>query len=225
MTRYRALGAVLLLLLACSCGTRPRPRPSEDMSGFLDDYSLLREGGPGDVALVYRNPKADWTEYHAVLLEPVTLWRSGRGSLDPVPEDDLLRLIGAFENALRRRLGEGFRLVDEPGPGVMRIRLAITEARASDPILDVLRARSAPMAPPPDGPIDPELRRFIEAAAIEGEIRDARTNELLAAGVDRRRREGAFPIDTWVAIDRALDFWADRLCTRLERRTRTDRKA
>jgi hypothetical protein len=188
------------------------------MSGFLDDYSFLREGAPGDVMLVYRNPNADWTRYDKVLLEPVTLWRSGRNSLDPVPEEDLLRLVSALENALRQQLGAGFRLVDQPGPGVMRIRLAITEARASDPILDVLRARSTPLPPPSVGPIDPELRRFIERAAIEGEIRDAQTDELLAAGVDRRR-EGAPPIDTWAAIDRALDSWAERLCARLERRT------
>src|SRR5262245_27466715 len=221
--RWGALSAVLLLLLAYGCAPRHTPHPSQDMSGFLDDYSLLREGAPGDVALVYRNPKTDWTRYHKVLLEPVTLWRSGRKSLDPVPENDLLRLVSTFENALRRHLGEGFPLVDQPGPGVMRIRLAITEAHATDPILDVLRAHSAPLSPPPGGPIDPELRRFIEAAAIEGEIRDAQTGELLAAGVDRRRREGAPPIDTWAAIDRALDLWTERLCTRLERRTHPSR--
>jgi hypothetical protein len=193
------------------------------MSGFLDDYSVLREGAPGQVALVYLNPKADWARYDKVLLEPVTLWRSGRHSLDPVPEDDLLRLVSALENALRQHLGAGYRLVDQPGPGVMRIRLAITEARASDPVLDVLRARSTPLPPPPAGPIDPELRRFIERAAIEGEIRDAQTNELLAAGVDRRR-EGAAPIDTWAAIHSAIDSWAARLCARLERRTQGEQR-
>jgi Protein of unknown function (DUF3313) len=127
--------------------------------------------------------------------------------------------VSAFQNALRQQLGAGFRLVDQPGPGVMRIRLAITDARASDPILDVLRARGTRLPPPSSGPIDPELHRFIEAAAIEGEIRDAQTGELLAAGVDRRRREGAPPIDTWAAIQGALDAWTERLCARLERRT------
>jgi Protein of unknown function (DUF3313) len=224
MRGYRALSAALVLLLAYGCGARRNAQPNQEMSGFLDDYALLREGAPGEVALVYRNPTADWTRYDKVLLEPVTLWRSGRKSLDPVPEDDLLRLVSAFENALRRQLGAGFRFTDQPGPGVMRIRLAITEARASDPVLDVLRARSAPLPPPSGGPIDPELRRFIEGAAIEGEIRDAQTNELLAAGVDRRRREGAPPIDTWAAIHRALDSWAERLCTRLERRTQGEQR-
>ena len=73
-----------------------------------------------------------------------------------------------------------------------------------------------------------QLQSVLEAAfenrasidsSTKGEIRDAGTNQLLAAGVQRRRREGALPIDTWAEVDRALDFWAERLCARLEART------
>src|SRR5439155_1448962 len=138
--RRRLVVTFLFLAVVAGCSARRGPAPRE-VSGFLDDYSLLRAGAPGEVALVSRNPKADWASYDKVLLEPITLWRSGRKSLDAVPEQDLLRLVDGLESAVRRRLGEGFRLVEEPGPGVMRIRLGITEARASDPILDVLRAR------------------------------------------------------------------------------------
>ena len=218
MRHSLALVPVLLVVLG---GCSPRSKaPSPDVSGFLDDYSLLREGAAGEVALVYRNPKADWTSYDTVLFEPVTLWRSGRGSLGPIPEDDLLRLLDLLETSVRRRLGERFRLVDKPGPGAMRIRLAITEARASDPTLDVLRARGTgePGTPVSAAPLHPEMRRFIEAARIEGEIRDANTDELLAAGVDRRRRTGAPPIDTWVDVQRAIDSWAERLCERMAAR-------
>jgi len=190
------------------------------MSGFLDDYSLLREGGPNEVALVYRNPEANWPAYREVLLEPVTLWRSGRKSLEPIPREDLLRLVADFQSAVRTRLGEAFRFVDRPGPGVLRIRLAITEAHASDPVLDILTASRGTGRPHPAGAgaTDPETRRFLEVAVIEGEVRDAATNVLLAEGVDRRRR-GAPPLDTWAEVDRALAFWADRVCTRLEART------
>ena len=211
------LVTIVLLLAAVTGCTSARSPVRREVSGFLDDYSTLREGGPGEVALVYRNPQADWKSYDKVLLEPVTLWRSGRKSLDAVPEEDLLRLVDGLESAVRRRLGEGFGLVENAGPGVMRIRLAITEARASDPILDVLRAHGG-AAKAADGPLHPETRRFIEAAQIEGEIRDAATNQLLAAGVDRRRRQGAMPVDTWAEVARAMDFWADRVCTRLEAR-------
>jgi hypothetical protein len=102
----------------------------------------------------------------------------------------------------------------------MRIRLGITSARASDAVLDVLGAHAASdrSATHGHGPLHPEMRRFLDGAAIEGEIRDAQTNALLAAGVEARRREGGVPLDTWADVDRALDTWADRLCARLETR-------
>lgn len=220
MIRSRA-GAVLLLAALLGCAAR-RPAQPPDMSGFLDDYSQLRPGGAGEASLVYLNPKANWRAYDAVLVEPVSLWRSGRKSLDPVPQEDLLRLAADFEAAVLRRLGEGFRIVEQPGPGVMRIRLAITEARAADPILDILTARGgAPGAHPGGaGPLAPETRRFVEGAEIEGEIRDAQTGEILAQGIDRRRVGPlAAAIDTWADIDGIFARWADRVCSRLEQRT------
>ena len=221
MPYLRLTVPVLLVLLLGGCAAR-RATPPADMSGFLDDYSLLREGGKDDVRLVYRNPKADWPRYDKVLLEPVTLWRSGRKSLEPVPEADLLRLAADFQAAVRARLGEGFVLVDQAAPGTLRIRLGITDARASDPILDILTAAGGVAHSAGDGPLDPETRRFIEGAVIEGEMRDAVSGELLAQGVDHRRSTGSLAgvIDTWADIDRAFARWADRVCGRLEARTR-----
>ena len=216
----RRWAAALLALLAVSCAPRRPAMPPPEMSGFLDDYSLLREGGTNELRLVYRNPKADWHAYDKVLLEPVTLWRSGHKSLEPVPQEDLLRLVTDFQSAVRTRLGEDFRFVEQPGPGVMRIRLAITDARASDPVLDVLTASRGTGRPHPagSGALDPETRRFLQSAAIEGEIRDAQTNVLLAEGVDRRRPD-APALETWAEVDRAFAFWADRVSARLEKRT------
>jgi hypothetical protein len=100
MRRPRLLAVALLFAVACTA--RPhRSTPAADNSGFLDDYSLLRPGPEGGFALVYRDPKVDWAKYDKVLLEPVTLWRSGRQALDPVPEGDLLRLIADLETVPR----------------------------------------------------------------------------------------------------------------------------
>ena len=220
MTRSAAIAVAIIVLVAAACAPK-RVRQPPESSGFLDDYSLLRAGGPGQVRLVYLNPEADWHAYHKVLLEPVTLWRSGKNSLGPVPEEDLLRLVSYFQKSLHDRLGADYQLVDAPGPGVMRIRLGITEARVADPILDVLAARAEVGAGEQDAsPLHPEMRRFLEQADIEGEIRDAQSGTVLAQGVDSRRKDGsAPPLNTWADVDRALDGWVSRLCGRLEART------
>jgi hypothetical protein len=213
----RMLTTLLMVLALAGCAPRaPVPRPLR-MSGFLDDYTVLREGGPGDVRHVYRNPDAHWASYSKVLLEPVTIWRSGHKSLEPMPKEDLLRLVEDFQGAVRARLARDFRFVEKPGPGVLRVRLAITDADAADPVLDVLSAPHGTGRPHPagSGPLDPETRRFLESAVIEGDIRDARTNTLLAAGVESRR-PGAPPFRTWAEVDQAFAFWADRLSSRLE---------
>jgi hypothetical protein len=223
MNRTAAIaGAIAISLLAgCSARQKATPvTPSAETSGFLDDYSSLQPGGPNDVLLVYRNPAADWQAYDKVLLEPVTLWRSGKNSLAPIPDDDLLRLANDFDAAVRQRLGTHFTLVDAPAPGVLLVRLGITEARASDPVLDVLTATGETTVPAASGsgPLSPELQKFVDAAAIEGELRDAQTKTLLAQGVDRRR-PGAAPIATWGDLDALFARWADRVCGGLEART------
>jgi hypothetical protein len=221
MIAARAL--VLLSLVAVACApVRRAPGPDPETSGFLDDYANLRPVEDGANAHVYRNPDARWTTYHQVLLEPVALWRSGRRSLDPVPQADLARVILDFEVAVQRQLGAGYRLVQKPGPGVMQIRLGITSARATDPVTDVLTAHGTGHDVTPTsgkGPLHPEMRHFLEGAAIEGEIRDSETQVLLAQGVERRRREGAMPLETWDDVYRLFDAWAARLCARLEART------
>jgi len=217
MRRSRLLAVALLFAVACTTRA-PRTTPAPDHSGFLDDYRLLGPGPEGGFALVYRNPKADWAKYDEVLLEPVTLWRSGRKALDPVPEGDLLRLIADLETVVQRRLDTTFRMTDEPGPRTLRIRLAITEARETDPILDVLRGHGRDDVTKGTGPLHEETRLFIEHAEIEGEIRDGATNELLAAGVDRRHA-GSPPIATWADLDRGLEQWAKRVFAPLALRT------
>ncbi len=218
--------ALGLLVVACAARQPTAPVPvataPADLSGFLDDYSRLRPGGPGEVRFVYRDPAARWDAYDKVLFEPVALWRSGRKSLDPVPERDLLRLAGDLQRAVRRRLGEDWTLVNAPGPGVMRVRLAITQARATDAVLDILTTEAPSVRrAKANGPVDSQTRAFIEAASIEGEITDAETGQLLAQGIDRRVDRGPLPADlTWADVDRFFDFWAERICSRLERARR-----
>jgi hypothetical protein len=185
------------------------------MSGFLDDYSRLRPGGPDEASFVYRDPHATWDAYDRILFEPVTIWRSGTRSLDDVPQVVLERLAFVFQRSVRAQLERHFRLVERPGPGTLRVRLGITQARQADPVLDVFTLDAPPALDVPSGePLAAGTRAFLAAAVVEGDLTDSVTGAVLAEGVDRRR---ARALDTWDEVQAAADRWAGWFAGRIER--------
>ncbi len=108
-------------------------------SGFLKDYTLLRPGGEGNPVLFYRNPKADFRDYDNVLVDRVTIWKGKSSQLDNVPRKDLQHLATLLEVKIIHAVRlAGMNIVREPGPGVMRIRAAITEAAQSNVEMDIV---------------------------------------------------------------------------------------
>jgi hypothetical protein len=211
------VGLVAALGLAACAARGPVPNAA-DLSGFLDDYSRLRPGGPDEASLVYRDPKADWGAYNDVLFEPVTIWRSGKHSLDDVPEEDLKRLAAVFHQSVRVRLEQIFRLVDRPGAGTLRVRLGLTQARQTDPVLDVFTFDVPPtLTVPDDQLLAPATQALVSAVAVEGELADAVTDAALAEGVDRRRTH---TLRSWGDVRAAADRWAAWFAGRIQRARR-----
>ncbi len=218
--RLAGVGLIAALGLAACAASRGHVPPAAgphaaDLSGFLDDYSKLRPGGPDEASLVYRDPNADWDAYDDVLFEPVTIWRSGKRSLDDVPEEDLKRLAAVFQQSVRGRLEQIFRLVDRPGAGTLQVRLGLTQARQADPVLDVFTFDvPPPTAVPDDQLLAPATQALVSAVAVEGELTDAVTEVVLAAGVDRRRTR---TLRSWGDVRAAADRWAAWFAGRIER--------
>ena len=98
-------------------------------SGFLKDYSQLKsEKDPlGVERRIWASPRFTQANYQKVLLEPISFYPSPQAS-DKVSMDALNEIRNYMDSAMRKALASAVSLTDAPGPGVARIRPAITAA-------------------------------------------------------------------------------------------------
>ena len=211
-----------LLALACmllgACATMQAR--SVTKSGFLGDYSQLKEGGEGKALLVYIDPKADIKSYTRVLMDPVKLYASSENSMENVSLDDRKKLLNYADAAIREHLAKNYVFVREPGPGVMRLRVALTEADSSYVALDTISTvlpvglALAGLQTAATGSCS-----FVGSAGAEIELQDSQTGKRLVAAVDRQvggKMTGkGDKFDEWHTVKNAIDLWAERLQTRL----------
>jgi hypothetical protein len=130
-------GCVLLVSIPVISATTEQDRGVTE-SGFLKDYSVLRPGGEGEAAFRYIKPGVAFSAYDKVLVEPVTIWAASEDSLKNVSEDDRSMIVDYLHTALVKRVGEKVSVVDEPGPGVLRLRAAITEAAKAPAVMSTV---------------------------------------------------------------------------------------
>ena len=218
MKRYAGLTFLLLMLVLSGCATSQQAGGVETR-GFLGDYSKLKPGGSDEAALIYRNPNVDWRKYDKFMIDPVKIWDMGNESLKDVPLKDRERLALMLKVRVIEALkNERFSRVKEPGPGVMRIRSAITEAQQSKPFLDSITTL-LPQARLLSGAkkLAFGTNSFVGSASVEAEVTDSQTGEVLVAGVDRRAGgktlEGS--LNSWDDVEKSFKFWADRFAYRL----------
>jgi hypothetical protein len=207
-----AISAGLLLLTAMSCASTTQTR-SVEPSGFLKNVSQLEEGGDDEALLVYFNPSADWARYDKIILEPVTVWRNENFDPDEISKEDLQRLVDALYIAVKDQLAKDYQIVDRSGPGVLRMRVAITEADDSVVVMDTI-TNILPIG------IGINLvtkgitgtSAFVGEVAIEAEILDSLTNERLAALIDERAGTKSYQdkFKDWGDVNKAFIYWAER---------------
>lgn len=205
---------LVLFLSACAASRQPRGTPEE--SGFLGDYSQLQEGERGQAALVYIAEGVDWKSYNAVIFESVTLWPGPQGHLKDLSPEDQKMLADRLYKSVHDALAKVTTLTTVPGPGVARLRVALTEAKANRVLVNAVAT------------IVPQIRAVstilglaantsltVGEAAIEGDVTDSLTTNRLAAFVDERIGQRSLRgLGTWSQVDAAFDHWGEQLANR-----------
>ena len=172
--RYATTIFLLMLFTAAlvlgGCTGSPKQAPP---TGFLSDYSRLRsktEAGQADLRYVNQEQLRQYTQF---IIDPVVVHLHDKDQSSALDQEKLNELTTYAHGALVNAIQDGYAVVAQPGPGVARVRLAITDIKKSKPALSVV----------------PQMKLLgtgLGGAAMEAEVVDAVTGEQLAAAIDAR---------------------------------------
>jgi hypothetical protein len=120
--RWISLGALLAVV-----GFAQVSHAQEENSGFLSDYAGLKEekDAAGETVMRYVSPKLKPGAYQKVLLDPAQYYPTPKPT-EQVEAQTLAEIRNHLDKGLHAKLGAKVTLATEAGPGVLRVRPAIT---------------------------------------------------------------------------------------------------
>ena len=198
----KRLARFLILLAACFLGfaTSAEMLSSESQ---VPQRTRWQQIDHPSLDFLYVRPAVDFTGYHNVIIDPVSIWYSNDSALTAQEVesnlDELrLRFHGAFEQALEN---SGYEVVDVPAHDTLRLHVEIID-------LGVNRA-TANVNPWRDSFLFRVLPGHITVVA---ELADSTTGEVLLRVADLGDSVGdRFTTDimtAWENVDVAFDMWS-----------------
>lgn len=193
-----------------------------NFSGFLGNYTGLRPSPDESGAWSYRKPEANFKRYTKIILDPLVIWPSQNSAYGGIDALTAWKLALAFQERMSQALAGGYVIVKEPGPGVLRLRAALTEVILERPTL----ASPGPLLPLANDILLQASEKIsgmnaLEGeAAIEAELLDAESQERLAAFVEKRMSSKILLTrdkDSLGPVLEIFDYWANKLRQRLDK--------
>ena len=215
--RLRVVALTLCFSLALAgCALTQQARLKRSTEAGLVDVRLLEPGAKGQAALRYVEPAAKWTRYRRVMLDPVAFFGGDDTKVSPA---DQRMLCDYLYQSLQQALAAKFEMVTAPGPDVMRVQVALTDAEGATPVL-----RSVSM-------VVPQVRAlvslqylatgtytFVGGAQGEAKITDSVTGHVLGEWIDRRVGGGSLEAAAqwkWGDVENAMKAWSALAAERL----------
>jgi hypothetical protein len=183
-------------------------------SGFLgDNYSLLQLGPEGGAKERYLKPGVDFGKYKAAMVDSVVFFFADDSEYKGVDPAEMKELADGFNSEILKSLKKiGYKVVAEPGPDVLRVRIAITNIKASRPVLSGITSIV------PVGLAISSIKRgttgsWTGSGATSAELMalDSQTNDIVALAFDERAADFDNRFSKWGSAQEAFRFWADRL--------------
>jgi hypothetical protein len=189
---------------------------------FLPQPELLAPGGPGKADLVYFDPNANFSSYHSILLDPVSIWAGPNSDLNSVPADQQRALANAAYSDIYNALKGSCHLVQKAGPNTIHLRFALVDTKEPNATINTV-ATYAPYASTAYSLASLAFNKgvgyFSGTATGEGFATDATSGTLLWEAVDKRGGTTAVianTLDNWRDARHVFEAWGVQLRERLQ---------
>ena len=180
-------------------------------TGFLTDYAALRPVPDGGGAMCWRRPDVDLKRYDKILIERIQVMLKPGSESKGIDPTDLKLLVDYFHNALVTAMPPQVQVVDQAGPGVLHVRIALTDlvpTNIGDSLLGTAvpygfvaeSVRASDRAPAGSTP-------YLGETGIEMQFRDGATGQILANAATRRSA-GGYAADLNSNATGAAQTWA-----------------
>ena len=190
-------------------------------SGFMQDYSLLKPKDPvKKVNWLYINEKANFSAYDKIIMDDVVFFLSEEAEYKGIEVKDLNDLGEAFQKAVIMNLSGVYEFTDKPGPGVMRVRVAVTELVPNKSVAGTVTTII------PIGLALSTAKKAVTGSHIgmgevtfEGEMIDSQSGEILGAVIDSqtgKKYKVAKSASKWGHAVDIFNSWAQTFRARLD---------
>ena len=186
-------------------------------SGFFDEPIKFKQDPDRSSGLRYIAPDLTPGTYTKAVFNPVEIWYAPDSPYKGIHPDQLKKITDHFYEAMVKAADASKLLVDKPGPGVVLIRAAITNVKATRPKAKWYNYN-------PIGGITYGIKRIgyhdiiLSDAVMELEMLDSETGKVLGAladtgvGVNKKDQKKR----TWEDVEKTLEFYARRFHQRIE---------
>ncbi len=129
--KLKSFAVTLCLSSLLLSGCASKYVESDQYSGFLKNYSLLKEEKSPSGAPVMRwiKPGIDANRYTSVYIEPSQLYPKPQPT-EKIPQSTLTGITQYYDQALKSQFSKALPLANGPGPNVLIVRPAITAVSA-----------------------------------------------------------------------------------------------
>lgn len=124
---FHGVSAIVAAILLAGCASNSNMPNQMEYSGYLPNYSDLTQttGPDGETFLRYINPKLNPANYSAIIVDPVVFYPKAEPTAQ-VSQATLDQIRGYGTTCLRQAIASRVRVVDAPGPGVVKLQVALT---------------------------------------------------------------------------------------------------